>query len=501
MKKDGVLLNILVEGKAGQGPNAVSRAIGKMLVLHGYHVFVSRHYGSFIRGGYNCNVITVSDSPIMSNTSKMNIVVTLDGNLKRNYDFEFVRPGTEFKSNGEGNMFFAGKVAKALGIEEKTLEQSLKDFSNFETNLKDAKKGYDGEKTRIHLKKLGNKMQLINGANAFSNGAIESGLDTYFFYPMTPATSLSNYLGDKEKEKNIISLELEDEISVMNAALGSAITGAKSMVGTSGGGFDLMSEALSMAGMAEIPIVIYMAQRQGPSTGIATYTSQGDLDMVRSTGHGEFSKTIFAAGDPAESEELASWAFYFSQKFKIPCFFMTDKHLTESLYSTNETPKMIKSKKTTFMKRYNSYEHDLSGEVTEVSKVINESVEKKLKKQKEIEKEAEKFEAFKTYGNRGSKNLIIFWGSTKGAVLDAIKDLDTKAMQFIILEPFSKKVKSEIEKAKNIIIVENNATSQLSKLIAEKTGIFIEDKNKILRYDGLPFLSDELEQEIKRRLK
>jgi 2-oxoglutarate/2-oxoacid ferredoxin oxidoreductase subunit alpha len=498
MKNIPVIFSILIEGKAGQGANAVARAVGKMLAQQGYFVFVSRHYGSFVRGGYNCDIITFSDSPIMSNESKIDILVTLDENLKRTYDFQLKKEAISLKSNGEGNMFFTGKIAKILGIESKILEESLKEFSNFKTNLEDARKGYNNEETKIPLMKLSNKVELMDGAHAFSIGAINSGLDNYFFYPMTPATSIANYLADKQKEKNIFIFELEDEIAVINAALGSAITGAKSMIGTSGGGFDLMSEALSLAGMAEIPIVIYLAQRPGPSTGIATYTSQGDLDMIRHTGHGEFQRAIFAAGDSVECQELASWAFYFSQKFKIPCFVLTDKHLAESLYSINTVPKMIKSEKSTLLKRYNSYEHDADGEVTDISEVINKSVERRLKKQKEIEEEIESFESFRLYGNKNSKNLILFWGSTKGAVLDSIKNMDVKAMQFVILEPFSNKIKAELERAENIIIVENNSTSQLSKLIAEKTGIII--KNKILRYDGTPFISDELNEEIKRRL-
>lgn len=501
MKKEGVLLNILIEGRAGQGSNAVARIVGKIAVAQGYYAFVSRHYGSVIRGGYNCDVVTVSSSPVMSNQSQIDILVTISNNLNRTYDVRLRKNGIQIKGNGEGNMFFAGRIAKILGIDLKIVENSLKEFKTFETDLKDAKKGYNEEKTRIPLKKLQNKEELITGAHAFAEGAVKSGLDVYFFYPMTPATTLADNLAGMQKEKNIFTFEMEDEISVMNAALGSALTGAKSMIGTSGGGFDLMSEALSMAGMAEIPIVIYLAQRPGPSTGMATHTSQGDLDMARHAGHGEFLRTVLAAGDAKECQELASWAFYLSQKFKIPCFVLVDKHLVESYYSSSQVPKIIHSIKSTSFKRYSSYEHDTTGSVTDITKIINENVEKRMKKQKEIEKEAEKFESFKTYGNKSSKNLVLFWGSTKGAVLDAIKDLDAKAMQFLILEPFSKKVKAEIEKSKNILVVENNVTSQLSKLIAEKTGIFINDKNKILRYDGRPFLSDELESEIKKRLK
>src|SRR3989338_4465799 len=134
---------------------------------------------------------------------------------------------------------------------------------------------------------------------------------------MTPSTPVLIELAQKQYENNFLVLELENEIAVINAAIGSAMTGAKSMIGTSGGGFDLMTEALSLTGIAEVPLVIYLAQRPGPGTGAATYTAQGDLNIARHAGHGEFQRVVLAPGNPKECEELASYAFYFSQRFKI----------------------------------------------------------------------------------------------------------------------------------------------------------------------------------------
>jgi 2-oxoglutarate ferredoxin oxidoreductase subunit alpha len=277
------------------------------------------------------------------------------------------------------------------------------------------------------------------------------------------------------------------------------MTGAKTMIGTSGGGFDLMTEGLSLAGIADIPLVVYLASRPGPSTGVATYTGQGDLELARHAGHGEFVRMVLAPGDAEECQEITSQAFYFSQKFGIPIIVLSDKHLAESIYTTKNKPNIIRSKKSTSLIRHNSYEKDEFGCATEDAEKIIKSVDKRLKKQKEVEKEAEKFEGFKVFG-KNSKNVIVSWGSPKGAILDAIKSLNCKFIQILYLEPFSTKIKKELE-GKNIILIENNATGPLAKLIAEKTGIFIEDKNKILRYDGRPFLSDELNKEIKKRLK
>jgi len=261
-----------------------------------------------------------------------------------------------------------------------------------------------------------------------------------------------------------------------------------------------MTEALSMAGMAEVPLVMYLAQRPGPSTGVPTYTGQGDLQMTRHSGHGEFPRLVLAPGDPKEAVEKTSEAFYFSQKYKVPCIIISDKHLAESFYTLDEKAKLVKSIKSTFLKKYNSYEHTNEGIETDDADIVRKNAEARLKKAREIEKEARKFETYKIFGNKNSKNLIVSWGSTKGAILDAISGLNCKFLQVLYIEPFPK-IENELEKARKILVVENNASSPLSDLIAEKCLIKIKNENKILKYDARPFLGDELAVEIKRRLK
>lgn len=493
--------SILFGGKAGQGTNILSNILGSALVEQGYYVFISRDYQSLIRGGHNFNVLTFSDMPVNSNDSTIDLIVALDDKTTEIHKKELKKGGAIITGEGKGNMYFAGRLFKILCIEFNVLENELKKLGRFDENMKEAKEGYEEEK-KVACKVIYNKKNLffMNGNQGISEGAIKSGIDVYYAYPMTPATNVISELAEKQIEHNHIVLELESEISVINAGIGSAITGAKTMIGTSGGGFDLMTESLSLAGIAESPLVIYLASRPGPSTGVATYTGQGDLDMARFSGHGEFPRMILAPGDPKECEELTSQSFYFSQKFGIPVIILSDKHLAESIYTSDKKAVITPSKKMTEMKRYNSYEVDKFGCATEDAEIINRNVDERLKKGKEIEKDAEKFTGFNIFGKSNSKNVIIGWGSTKGAILDSIQDLDAKFVQVLYLEPFPKKIEKEIE-GKNLILIENNATAQLGKLIAEKTGVIIEDKNKILRYDGRPFLADELKEEIKRRLK
>ena len=216
---------------------------------------------------------------------------------------------------------------------------------------------------------------------------------------------------------------------------------------------------------------------------------------------------VIAPGTPDEAIEATNNCFYLSQEFRIPCILLGDKHLGEAKNMTNEDAKLLEFNKAIINpERFNSYESDKTRDniATEDAKVTIKNFEARMKKHAEIEKECSKFERIKIYWNKNSKNLILGWGSTKGAILDALAEgkIDAKFVQVIFMEPFpAKELKNEIKKAKKVVLVENNATGQLAGLIAEKTGFIIEDKNKILRYDGRPFFADELADEIRRRLK
>ncbi len=501
IKKNKMRINILFGGEAGQGPNILTHILGEALVKQGYSVFYSRDYQSLIRGGHNFNVLTFSDKPVYSNDSQMDILVSLDENTEAIHKKNLKKEGIILGGNDE-NMYFAGKLFKILGLDFEILEAEFRELEKrFDENMSEAKKGYSSVEKSIELPEISaGKSYFTNGNQGISQGAIKSGLDIYYAYPMTPATPVLGELAENQIEDNILVLELENEISVINAGIGSAMTGAKIMIGTSGGGFDLMTESLSLAGMAEVGLVIYLAQRPGPATGVATYTGQGDLNIARHSGHGEFNRIVLAPGNPKESQELVSQAFYFSQKFRIPSIIISDKHLGESFYTLTENPHIITSKKSMSLERYNSYEKDSEGSATENPEIIKKNIERRLRKGEEIKREAEKFEQYNILGNTKSNNVIVSWGSTKGAILDSIQDLDCKFIQVKYIEPFAEKIREEIM-GKNIILIENNSTGQLGSLIREKTGIFIEDKNKILRYDGRPFLCDELKKEIERRLR
>jgi 2-oxoglutarate ferredoxin oxidoreductase subunit alpha len=400
------------------------------------------------------------------------------------------------------NTYFAGRIFKILGLEFSLLDKKLKEIGKkYEENLSEAKKGYSEETRKIEIPKLKTKnLKFTHGNAGISEGAIKSGLDCYFAYPMTPATSVMMELAGKQLENNFVVIELENEIAVANAGVGSCITGAKAMVGTSGGGFDLMTETLSLCGIAQVPLVFFLSMRPGPATGVATYTGQGDLSMARYAGHGEFNRIIVCPGEPKEAEELTNQAFYLSQKFRTPSIIVSDKHLGESFYTLSSKPEIVKVPRGCKLGRYNSYEVDKFGSATEDSQIIKKNILERKNNFERLGKESKKFKTYKVYGNKSSKNVIVSFGSTKCAILDAIRGLDVKFIQILYIEPFDLNVVKEI-KDKNLILIENSSSALIGDLIKEKTGIRIEDKNKILRFDGRPFLCDELKEEIKARLR
>jgi len=425
-----------------------------------------------------------------------------------------------------------GAVCYLLDLPFSEMDQILRRVfkeKGLEINVTLAEKGYE------YLKKLGfrhsrklahnlnNEKELVDGNTALAKGFLAAGLDFYIGYPMTPSTSILHYLAKqsrflKESGGRLFKvIHPENEIAVINMALGAAYAGKRTAIGTAGGGFALMQEAFSLAGMSETPIAIAVSQRQAPATGSPTHTAQGDLKFIINSGHGEFPRIVIAPGDPEESFKAGADALNLTWKYQMPAIVLLDKHLSENS-STNilNTGKINIEKGKMFSginKKYNryqitkdgisplafpgtpgaivkatSYEHNEEGISTEDPKIVKAMGDKRFSKLKKLEKEFSKYDTVKIYGNKNSKNVVVFWGSTKGAVLEAAKYLkkQPKFLQILWMAPFdTKRVTENLKNAKNIIIVENNRTGQLASLILEKTGINI--KNKILKYDSLPF--------------
>jgi len=517
-------LNILIGGKAGQGINKVSEIVSAVLVKHGYFTFNYRDYPSLIRGGHNFNVLSVSDNRVGSIESKLDIIVAMDEKTSEMHKAELKKQGVvieaeDFKDLGRNlNIALAGCLIKILGFNKQILVNEIKEqFPKYPETVNAAEKGFESQETRFNLKPLERKISIMTGTKGVSDGAINSGINLYIAYPMTPATGVLHELAGRQfkSEKPFMVFQPENEIAVANEALGASFAGARVMIGTSGGGYDLMTEALSMQGQSEIPLVVYLASRPGPGTGIPTYSLQDDLDIALRGGHGEAPRVVIAPGDPVEAIEKTNEAFYFAEKFNCLSIVLSDKHLAESEFSSDKIPNKILKvdvKRTVpgeAIVKASSYEHDKFGNTSEDPEIAKQGVERRLKKYLQIKEESKKFEMVKIYGSEKAKNLVIGWGSTKTVILDALDAIDGsinngkgdwKFLQVLYMKPLSNEIEEEIKKVMKsggkVVLVEQNVTGQLGRLIREKTGLKVD--KRILKYDTRPFCSDELREEILR---
>jgi 2-oxoglutarate ferredoxin oxidoreductase subunit alpha len=523
--------SVLIGGAAGQGVDKTSTLLGEILSSYGLFCFLYRDYPSLIRGGQNFSILTFSEDPIYSQEDNFDVILALNPETVRNFRKKLksggviiagenligfsgvqrisVNPFLERNGLSKvfGNNLLLGALLKYLGSPSDKIDFFAKKLSLPKPGLfsQAIKEGYDQQEKSLGLLTRTKRKVFLSGSQGVARGALNAGLQIGFFYPMTPATGVFEQIQNfSSKRRSIPLITLEDEIASVNAALGANYAGSRTMVGTSGGGFDLMGEAVSLAGMTEIPLVIYLAQRLGPATGVPTYTCQGDLGLALNIGHGEFPRLVVVPGDAAECVARTGEAFYLAEKYRLPAIILSDKHLAESYFSfEGPLPKsrFLILKKKRFLPggakaaRVNSYEHDEQGITTDDPTIIRRNSEKRKKKAASLAKEINRFNPVALFG-KGSR-LIISCGSTKGAIIDAIKELrGVKFMQISYLSPFpTDRVSEEIRKAEEVFLIENNATGLLGRIIRENTGLKID--RTILKFDGRPFLAEEIIDALK----
>lgn len=262
-----------------------------------------------------------------------------------------------------------------------------------------------------------------------------------------------------------------------------------------------MTEGVSMGGMMELPLVVHLAQRTGPSTGVPTYTGQADLNVALYGGHGDFLRVVIAPGDAEEAYRVTKEAFYLAEKLGLVVILLTDKHLVESVYTSQQKKNNLKipSRKEWAGKglfKRNSYEHDLEWNTTEEAGEIKASVERREKKRELLGREIQNFERYKIYGK--GKKLLVGFGSTKGAVLDALKDLPGFGyLHLIYLEPFPEETLSILKGVEEGWVIEGNVGGQLAELIARKTGYKVDKGKRVLKYDARPFTPEEIIKKVR----
>jgi 2-oxoglutarate ferredoxin oxidoreductase subunit alpha len=345
-------------------------------------------------------------------------------------------------------------------------------------------------------------LHIYDGNESFGWGFIKGEGNFYSAYPMTPATGALHFLAPRQSETMTV-FHPEDEIAAASLAAGAAFAGARSSVGTSGGGFALMVETVSLCGAANLGVVFYLVSRPGPATGLPTWTSQADLLFAVNAGHGEFNKIVLAPGDQQESFELSAEALNLAARFNLPVIVVSDKFIAESGASlpdlSSQKVAIYRSKLPipgTVGKEFlaNSYEHDESGFSTEDAVQVTKNVLARREQLKQIISAVPK-PVF--YGSPKAKKLIVSWGSTKSTILEALKIMNDDSYAFLQIKslwPINPEIELLIKPFKKIIVIENNANSQMSQLL--KSQFDFHPTKTILKFDGRPFFPEELVTEL-----
>ena len=569
-------LTIKIGGEAGQGLATMGFLLAKAFARKGLNVFANQVIQSRIRGGHNWFQIRVSDTIVLAPSSSTDILIALDPesscHLKELKAYSVVifdstvakiestksmestlgcpldMPLAKIASENGGNKIMSNIVAVAavLGLLEYDInvlfgliKESFgdKDKAVADINIKIAQAGYDHVFKKVKCNSLlslsglaGNGKMLVSGSEAVALGALAAGCQFISAYPMSPSTGIMTYLASKEDDHHVVVEQSEDEIASINMALGASFAGVRSMTASSGGGFALMAEGLSLAGMVETPIVIVVAQRPAPATGLPTRTAQEDLQFVIRAGHGEFPRMVLAPATIEEAFFATARAFNIADIYRVPVIILSDQFLADSymaidgidLKAVNVERNLLSDEELKGLKEYKSYqitksgvspralpgnpycfvtadsdEHDETGRITEDLDIMRpEMVKKRNRKNIGLLKEVH---PPKWYGPRDARNVLIGWGSTYGASKEAVDLMNSQSSQprekvallhFSDVWPLNEKHFAFLEKAKFAVVVENNFTGQFAQLIAETTGKII--KNRINKFNGLPFEAGEI---------
>lgn len=571
MKKHAPVWTVAVGGAAGDGIKEGGIHLAELAQHLGCFVYLSNEYPSLIRGGHNLARLSYSEDAVTSDRAPLDAIIATNSESVLLHTEEYKPDAVAFVDaphaehlkevkvkvvalpmsaavkelnapHAAGPSVGVGAFCFLAGLSrEETDAYTRKAFGDIlggiEMNVALALKGYDAAKasglvSRTELRSSGacvHEGVLLEGNKSFGLGLLSAGLEFYIAYPMTPASSILHFLAKEAVKGRLKVIHPEDELTVINMALGVSYAGKRVAIGSASGGFALMQEAFSFAGVSEIPITVAVSQRQGPATGAATRTAQADLRFVLSAGHGEFPRIVIAPGDPEEAFTAGQTALNLAWKYQLPTIVLLDKALSENFQTStiadgvsNIVPhKAFTGGEYSRFKfsadgvseltfpgtpganvKATSYEHDEFGIAADKPEMVKAMQDKRWKKMDGVREEMRTQETVKIYGDKTAKNALIFWGSTKGAILETAKEIEEplRLVQVLWMEPFDAEgIMRALDGATNIINVEANRNAQFAGLLREKTGVVANDM--ILKYDARPFEPVALAEEIKKRLK
>ena len=568
--------NLLIAGEAGHGLATVGRLLAKSLARSGYEIFVTQSYESRIRGGHNTFAVRTGLGPIRAGIRDVDLLIALnresialhreelaenalilvdaehddqaataDGGLeadpKTKNDRTLRVPFTELAPEKVfHNIVALGVAARLLGLPEDVTTALVKEtFARKKADLMEknvdvlhaaaawADKQSAAFQPLPEPPKPTNRM-VLNGNQAVALGALVAGVRFCAFYPMTPATGVALNLSAAAKGMGLVVEQAEDEIAAVNMALGASYAGAPAIVPTSGGGFALMTEGISLAGMTETPLVLVLGQRPGPATGLPTRTEQGDLNLALYAGHGEFPRAILTPGSVEECFRLTHAAVDLAERSQGPVIVMTDQYLADTIqavpsFDLDMLGEPLRPARTCDQpldyKRYaftedgvsprllpgtgehlvvlDSDEHTEDGHITEDLTIRKRMVDKRLTKARKL---LETTQAPTYIGDEQSDLLLICWGSTLGPADEAAEILRKEGRNVGLLHfrqvwPLrTEQFLERLRQARETVCIEGNATGQFAGLLRKEVGFSV--SRSILRYDGLPFTAANILREL-----
>lgn len=555
-------LSFVVSGEAGQGLATIEEFLMEALSKE-YFVFTSKEVMSRVRGGNNTFELRVANKPVYAVRKTIDYLFLLNKDAfarlprrliedtvvfgeesfvseedKARYGLNYQSLNLNALAKEAGNRLFANTIlfgfisgmlqlSKALAVEVITNKFIQRSQQIVDDNIKAFDMGYQlgvefKQPKAIEKPTDFKRVKVMDGNQALGAGLLGGGVNHISSYPMSPGTSVFMYLINKAEQFGILAEQAEDEIAALNMSLGAWYTGARSMVSTSGGGFALMTEAVSLAGIAELPAVIHVAQRPGPGTGLPTRTEQADLNLVVYAGHGEFPRIVLAPGNLEDGAILGQRAFWLADKYQVPVFILTDQYWLESmgqfkpmsldkkyldtfivesdrdyrryqLTKSGLSPRSIPGFGNGFVK-VDSDEHDEFGQITEDFDMRIAMNEKRMKKRELLLQDYVDAELF---GPKDFKQLIVGWGSTYGVLKEFIDTTQNKDVAYLYIKqpfPLPLKLKQLFDQSQNTIVVENNFTGQLANIIQLELNATIH--HRVNKYNGEPFFIEEIIEKL-----
>jgi 2-oxoglutarate ferredoxin oxidoreductase subunit alpha len=584
-------ISIKIVGASGQGINSVGAIVAKALKRSGYAVFGYREYPSLIKGGHASYQLDISNERVRSTETKVNVLVALNHHglelnleeLKERGVVLHVTPGWQFPEHHQKLIqerklrviyFPVDDILTRLGAAPilsnvlltaflwsmfdqdvdalKLLvgEKFAKKRALLELNMRCIDEGYsfvDPEQGKISialpspLKEFSDHL-LITGSQAMGLGAMHAGVRLYAGYPMTPSSPLLSFIAELENKTHMVVKQAEDEITAAQIVSGAMYMGTRALTATSGVGFDLMSETLSLNAMIENPTVFVLAQRPGPATGLPTWTSQGALLQAVNTAAGEFTRCVLSVSNSQDAFDLMPVAFNLAEQYQISVIVLTEKQIAEVLYTQApydlEKAEIHRGKLVTDRERLKALkssdrydpdaeggiswrwlpgsdaatycaqadEHNSMGTVDETCGNTKSQMAKRMRKFHTLKaalpkpelraaSQSEKGADWMAEGDE-IELLVVGWGSTGDVIQDVICSEELRErriayLHYTYLWPLRTQELQELAKrSQRIVLVEQNYQGQLGMLIRMECGLDIPDK--VLKYDGRPFFYDEL---------